>query len=145
MSTVGKCILKEGIGCIFRYLRHHHVEVNLALSCVVLKDRTRESESVSRSVFSDSVTPRTVARQPPLCTEFSRQEYWSGLPFTSPGCLPNPGIKPGSPALQADSLPAEPPKLGSICRSSRERVCLNRKKVFLKKNQFQAKINKGLM
>jgi len=42
--------------------------------------------------------------------EFSRQEYWSGLPFPSPGDLPNPGIKPGSPALQADSLLSEPPE-----------------------------------
>ena len=41
--------------------------------------------------------------------EFSRQEYWSGLPFPSPGALPNPGIEPGSPALQADALPSEPP------------------------------------
>ena len=41
--------------------------------------------------------------------EFSRQEYWSGLPFPSPGDLPDPGIEPGSPALQADSLPSEPP------------------------------------
>jgi len=41
--------------------------------------------------------------------EFSRQEYWSGLPFPSPGDLPDPGIKSGSPALQADSLPSEPP------------------------------------
>ena len=40
---------------------------------------------------------------------FSRQEYWSGLLFLSPGDLPNPGIKPGSPALQADSVPSEPP------------------------------------
>ena len=40
---------------------------------------------------------------------FSRQEYWSGLPFPSAGDLPNPGIKPGSPALQADSLPSELP------------------------------------
>ena len=40
---------------------------------------------------------------------FSKQEYWSGLPFPSPGDLPNPGIEPGSPALQADSLPSEPP------------------------------------
>ena len=38
---------------------------------------------------------------------FSRQEYWSGLPFPSPGALPDPGIKPGSPAFQADSLPPE--------------------------------------
>ena len=40
---------------------------------------------------------------------FSRPEYWSGLPFPSPGDLPNPGIKPRSPELQADSLPSEPP------------------------------------
>ena len=40
---------------------------------------------------------------------FSSQEYWSGLPFLSPGDLPDPGIEPGSPALQADSLPSEPP------------------------------------
>ena len=41
---------------------------------------------------------------------FSRQEYWSGLPFPPPGALPNPGIEPGSPALQADSLPSELPE-----------------------------------
>ena len=41
--------------------------------------------------------------------EFSRQEYWSGLPFPSKGNLPNPGIEPGSPALQADALSSEPP------------------------------------
>ena len=44
-----------------------------------------------------------------LFIEFSRQEYWSGLPFPSPGDLPDPKIKPGSPTLQADSLPSEPP------------------------------------
>ena len=54
------------------------------------------------------VTPWTVAHQAPLSMGFSRQEYWSGLPFPSPGNLPDPGIKPGSPALQADSLPFEP-------------------------------------
>ena len=41
--------------------------------------------------------------------EFSRQEYWSGLPFPSPGDLPDPGIQPGSPVLRADPLPSEPP------------------------------------
>ena len=55
------------------------------------------------SVESDSVTLWTVALQPPLCMGFSRQEYWNGLPFPSPGDLPNPGTKPGYPALQADS------------------------------------------
>ena len=55
----------------------------------------------------------TVALQAPLSMGFSRQEYWSGLPFPSPGDLPNPGIKPGSPALQADALSSEPPGKGS--------------------------------
>ena len=54
-------------------------------------------------------TPWTVARQAPLSMGFSKQEYWSGLPFPSPGDLPNPGIKPRSPAWKADSLPSEPP------------------------------------
>ena len=53
------------------------------------------------------MTPWTVAHQVPLSMEFSRQEYWSGLPFPSPEDLLNPGIKPRSPTLQADSLPAE--------------------------------------
>ena len=68
-------------------------------------------ESVSRSVMSDSLRPPwTVAHQAPLSVEFSRQEYWSGLPSPSPRDLPDPGIKPGSPALQAESLPSEPPE-----------------------------------
>ena len=55
------------------------------------------------------VTPQTVAHQPPLFMGFPRQEYWSELPFPSLGDLPNPGIEPGSPALQADTLLSEPP------------------------------------
>ena len=54
-------------------------------------------------------TPWTVAHQAPLSMGFSRQEYWSGLPFPSPGDLPDPGIEPRSPALQADTLTSEPP------------------------------------
>ena len=50
-----------------------------------------------------------VAYQAPPSMGFSRQEYWSGLPFPSPGDLPDPGIEPGSPAFQADALPSEPP------------------------------------
>ena len=64
---------------------------------------------VSCSVMSDSAIPWTVAHQAPLSLEFSRQEYWSGLPFLSAGDLPDPGIEPASPALRADSLPSEPP------------------------------------
>ena len=51
--------------------------------------------------------PRTVAHKSPLSMGFSREEYWSGLPFPSPGDLPNPGIEPMSPSLQADALPTE--------------------------------------
>ena len=54
-------------------------------------------------------TPWTVARQIPPSMGFSRQEYWSGLPFPSPGDLPDPGIKLRSPAFRADALPSEPP------------------------------------
>ena len=54
-------------------------------------------------------TPWTVAHQAPPFMGFSRQEYWSGLPFPSPGHLPDPGIEPRSPALQADALTSEPP------------------------------------
>ena len=54
-------------------------------------------------------TPWAVAYQAPPSMGFSRQEYWSGLPFPSPGDLPNPGIEPGSPTLQAGVLPSEPP------------------------------------
>ena len=69
---------------------------------VILRDTHR--------VVPDSLqpTPRTVAHQAPLSVGFSRQEYWSGLPFPSLGDLPNPGIEPGSPAFQGDSFPPEP-------------------------------------
>ena len=63
---------------------------------------------VSHSVISNFVTPWTVAHKLPLSIGFSKQEYWSGLPFPSPGDLPDPGIEPRSSALQADSLPSEP-------------------------------------
>ena len=63
---------------------------------------------LSHSVMSDSLVPQwTVAHQVPLSVGFSRQEYWSGLLFLSPGNLPNPGVEassPVSPALQADFL-----------------------------------------
>ena len=63
-------------------------------------------ECVSRSV----VSPWTIAHQAPLSMDFSRQDYWSVLPFPSPGDPPDPGVKSGSPALQAVPLPSEPPR-----------------------------------
>ena len=64
------------------------------------------------SVMFDSVTPWTTAPKAPLSMEFSRQEYWSGLPFSTPGDLPNPGIKSmsfASPALAGGFFTKEPP------------------------------------
>ena len=60
------------------------------------------------------VTPWTVACQAPLSMEFFRQEYWSGLPFPSPGDLPDPGIEPMSPALAGGFFTTEPPEKPTI-------------------------------
>ena len=71
------------------------------------EEKGSEVKSLSRvRLFA---TPWTVAYQVPPSMGFSRQEYWSGLPFPSPGDLPNPGTEPRSPALKADALPSEPP------------------------------------
>ena len=67
-----------------------------------------KAKSDSGSTVSNSLQPVDCGCQGPLSMEFSRQEYWSVLPFPSPGTLPNPGIEPRSPALQATSLPSEP-------------------------------------
>ena len=71
-------------------------------------------------------TPWTVARQAPLSMRFSRQECWSGLPFPSPGDLPDPGIEPGSPALESDALTYDPPgkPKSTIQFSSVTQACL---------------------
>ena len=73
------------------YLLKSKVKVLVAQSCLTLCD--------------------PMDHQAPLSMEFSRQEYWSGLPFPSPGLLPSPGIKPRSPAFRADSLSSEPPNI----------------------------------
>ena len=80
------------LNIIVDYITYHNIVVQW-LSCVRL-----------------FVAPWTVGHQAPLSMEFPRQEYWSGLPLPPPGDLPDPGIEPGSPALQVDSLPSEPPR-----------------------------------
>ena len=65
------------------------------------------SLSIVTKLYPTLATPWTVACQAPPSVGISRQQYWSRLPFPSLGDLPDPGIKPGSPALQADSLPTE--------------------------------------
>ena len=68
-------------------------------------------EAVSHSVLCD---PMVYTRQAPLSMEFSRQEWWRGLPFPSPGDLPNPGIEPRPPLLHTDSLLSEPPEKSTL-------------------------------
>ena len=77
-----------------------------ALSHLILESERKKGKSLSHVRLFAS--PWTVAHQAPLSLGFSRQEHWSGLPFPSPGDLPNLGIEPGSPALQADALSSEP-------------------------------------
>ena len=87
----------------------HHLPYSM---CVNARNWVVWEWKWSRSVVSDSLTPWTVAYQAPLSMDLSRQEFWSGLPFPSPGGHPDPGIEPRSPTLQADALPSEP--LGKI-------------------------------
>ena len=86
----------------------HWNETAKGLHAVTLKAKVKvKVKSLSRVwLFA---TPWTVTYQAPPSFEFSRWEYWSGLPFPSPGDLADPGIGPGSPTLQADTLPSEPP------------------------------------
>ena len=74
----------------------------------------KESESESEVAQSCPTLcdPWTVPHKAPLSMGFSRQEYWSGLPFPSPADLPDPGIEPRSPTLQADALTSAPPNDG---------------------------------
>ena len=80
-----------------------------------------EKNKVSCSVMSNSVTLLMVTHQVSLSRGLFRQEYWSGFPFPSPGDLPYPGIEPGSPALQADSLLTDSSSVGPFGRKD----CIN--------------------
>ena len=82
-------------------------DLKLNLHIILVPFNLIKVKSVSRVQLF--VTPWIVAYQAPQSMEFSRQEYWCGLLFPSPGDLPNSGIEPGSPTLQADALPSESP------------------------------------
>ena len=88
---------------------HHDPSVlgGLTRHGLVSLSQTREFSEFSHSLTSDSLQPHGL--QAPPSMGFSKQGSWSGRPFPSPGDLPDPGIRPGSPALRADSLPSEPP------------------------------------
>ena len=90
----------------FKYLTRSHFFYWGGCISLLPKERKKVKSLSCVQLFA---TPWTVAHQAPPSMEFSRQEYWSGLPFTSPGDLPDPRIKPRSPALQAYALPSEPP------------------------------------
>ena len=96
---------------LFESLTHRMYEQNKMVvdGCYTSFKYFEREREWTHSVLSDSVTPWTVAYQALPSMEFSKEEYWSGLPFPSPGDLPHPVIEPGSPALQADALPSEPP------------------------------------
>ena len=80
-----------------------------SLEIVTVAMKLKDACSLEGSHDHLFVTPWTIVHQAPPSMGFSRQEYWSGLPFPSPGDLPNPGIKPRSPTLQADALTSELP------------------------------------
>ena len=80
------------------------------MNCLIFSSALCVCVCFSGSVVSSSATPQTVAYQASLSMGISRQEHWRGQPFPSPGDLSNLELEPGSPALQADSLPSEPPR-----------------------------------
>ena len=89
----------------FLYTLHSYIYIYIYI--YIEREREREREK-SLSPICLFATPWAVAYQSPLSMEFSRQEYWSGLPFPSPEDLPDPGIEPRSPTLQADASLSEP-------------------------------------
>ena len=85
------------------------------------KKERKKVKSLSRvRLFA---TPWTIAYQAPPFMGFSRQGYWSGLPFPSPGDLPDPGIEPRSPTLWAGALPSKPPEKSSLQKAPGKSVC----------------------
>ena len=98
----------QGLPSISSRLGNNHLPTVIAL-----QSRDAEQYCQKMKVLITPLCPTLcepmdcTALQASLCMEFSRQEYWSGLPLPSPGDLPNPGIEPRSPALPADSLPSE--------------------------------------
>ena len=123
MMCMFSCIKPAELFSSVPLLRFHHqcrkVSVYQFYSSSFILDYPRFSSDINsllcEVLISQSLclvrlfaTPWTVVQQVPLSMGFSRQEYWSGLPFPSLGDLPDPGIEPRSPALQADSFSSEP-------------------------------------
>ena len=105
--SVHESLLLNSNEKIYSSFPHNRQKSGIAQRLITSTMEKVKVKSLSR--FWLFVTPWTVAHQAPLSMGFSRQEFWSGLPFPSPGDLPDPGIEPRSPALQADALTSEPP------------------------------------
>ena len=101
------------VNAIFSFMRNLAVRM-YSVKMQISYGKERKVKSFSHVPLC--ATPWTVAHQAPPSMGFSRQEYWSGLPFLSPEDLTDPGIELRSPILQADALPPEPPGK-PICRS----------------------------
>ena len=93
---------------VYRKLLFHYLSILFRATPLQVSEKWKWTDTMLSRVRLFA-TPWTVAHQAPPPIGFSRQEYWSGLPFPSPGDLPDPGIKPRFPALQADALTSEPP------------------------------------
>ena len=105
MKYINMYLKNTGNICIYMSLRDWEINYGTSIQWSESESEIEVAQSCPR-LFA---TPWTVAYQALPSMGFSRQECWSGLPFPSPGDLPDPGIKPGSPTLQADALPSEPP------------------------------------
>ena len=110
-------------------------------TCTPMADSCQASKHLLNRVLL-FVIPWTVVNQASLSLEFSRQEYWSGLVFPSPGDLDDPGTEPRSPALQADTLPSEPPGKDS-CQCMAKPIQYY-KVISLQLNKFMLKKRKQL-
>ena len=98
------------VPCIGRWILNHWITRKVQkCSTFRLEKKEKSLSCVWLFVNPSFMNPWTVTYQAPLSMEFFSQECWSGLPFPSPGDLPDPGIEPGSPSLRADTLPSKPP------------------------------------
>ena len=110
--TIKGSIQEEDVTIVNIYAPNIETPQYIRQTLTDIKGETDSNTIIVKSLTQSCPTlcnPWTVAHQAPLSMGFSRQEYWSGLPFPSPGDLPNPGIEPRSPTLQADALTSEPP------------------------------------
>ena len=134
LTQTSSCECVKHIGYI-SILQNQVFRKCVALSVCVCFPALDSGGLVAKSCLTLAI-PWTVTHQAPLSMGFSRQEYWSGLPFPSPEGFPNPGIEPGCPALQADSLPTKLP--GKVLDRDEYKNCFTFSFITWKKNTPKA-------